>query len=234
MNKQKDAWNQAYKVESDVNGVTFPSEYVIRMFKGSYPKCDLSKLCGGFQSKSILDISCGGIGRDIIVFKQVGFEHIAATEITQDIVNEVKIQCNRMGIDVDARVGNNRQLPFHDGEFDFVLSWNVCYYFDHIMDFSSHVKEYARVLKPGGVLVFSIPKASCFIYKNCILQGNGLVKITSDPFNVRNGIILKRFDGEGDIEATFGTHFKDFTFGSINDDCFGLDYSWHIGYCIKK
>ena len=55
------------------------------MFKGVYPKCDLNTYSGGFKGKSILDISCGGIGRDLIVLKQVGFEHIAATDVISEL-----------------------------------------------------------------------------------------------------------------------------------------------------
>lgn len=181
-----------------------------------------------------MDISCGGSGRDLIVFDQVGFTNLAATEITDGICCEVRDNMKKMGISVDVKVGNNHCLPFESNKFDCLVSWNVCYYFDDVLDFNQHVKEYARVCKRGGVLVFSIPKPNCFIYKNAIDRGNGLVEITSDPFKIRNGILLRRFDNEEDIKNTFSECFENFTFGSIEDDCFGLDYSWFIGYCIKK
>lgn len=235
MLEQKKAWTEVYKNEYEKNGMTFPSEYVIRMFKGVYPKCNLKQLCGGsYSGKSILDISCGGDGRDLIVFDQVGFSKISATELTSEIVAQVKGCMDKFGINVDVRTGTNRNLPFEDENFDFLLSWNVCYYFDDVLDFDLHVKEYARVLKKGGVLVFSIPKRNCFIYKNGIEKSDGLIEITSDPWEIRNGILLKSFKNEEEIKKAFETFFTDFTFGSIEDDCFGLDYSWHIGYCIKK
>lgn len=234
MRDQKQDWVTAYADEKEKNGVTFPSEYVIRMFKGTYPKCNLKIYGGGYNGKSILDVSCGGAARDLIVLDQVGFSSIAATEIASEIVDEAKQNVEHLGIKADIRVGTNRNLPFATGEFDYLLSWNVCYYFDEVMDFEQHVNEYARVLKPGAVMVFSIPKPKCFIYKDGINRGNGLIEITNDPFGVRNGIILRCFKNENDIAETFGTHFEDFTFGSIEDDCFGLNYSWYIGYCRKK
>jgi len=233
MKNQIDDWTVAYKNEQDKKGMTFPSEYVIRIFKGSYPKCNLCTFGGGYEQKSILDISCGA-GRDLIIFDQVGFEKIAATEITKGIVDQCKENLHQLGIDADVRVGNNRNLPFDDGSFDYLLSWNVCYYFDDVKDFSAHVKEYARVCKSGGVLVFSIPKPQCFIYENGIDKGNGLVEITSDPFSIRNGVELKCFKNEKEIEMEFSPFFEDFCFGSIEDDCFGLNYSWFIGYCRRK
>lgn len=234
MRDQKMDWSIAYANEQDKNGVTFPSEYVIRMFKGIYPRCDLKNTGGGYSGKSILDISCGGVGRDLIVLDQVGFSNIAATEISENIVQQVRDNISRLGIKADVRVGTNRNLPFETASFDFLLSWNVCYYFDDVIDISAHAKEYARVCKPGGIMVFSIPKPQCFLYKDCIEKGDGLVEIASDPFKVRNGIVLYRFTDEKAIVSTFGDYFEDFTFGSIEDDCFGLDYSWFIGYCRRK
>lgn len=101
------------------------------------------------------------------------------------------------------------------------------------MDFKTHVEEYARVLKKDGILFFSIPCKDCFVYNNGI-EKDGFMTIVDDWFDLRNGSIQKVFQDEEDIRNTFGTHFKDFTFGRIDDDCFGLAYKWFIGYCRKK
>ena len=203
-NNEKKEWTNAY-AKSDM---PFPSEYVIRMFKGKYPNCDL-KLAGGYKGKRLLDISCG-IGRDLVLFNQLGFEELAATEITEDIVRQAEKEMNKLNIPATIRVGRNSDLPFEERYFDYVLSWNVCYYLDADPDFSKHVKEYARVMKKDGILVFSIPKPDCFIYKNGIKKENGLIEITNDPFGVRNGITLKCFSNEEEIVEEFGSCFKDF------------------------
>jgi len=46
------------------------------------------------------------------------------------------------------------KLSFADGQFDFVLSFDV---FEHIQDYRKAFRECRRVLKKGGVLFFSIP-----------------------------------------------------------------------------
>ena len=89
-------------------------------------------------------------------------------------------------------------------------------------------------MKKGGVLIFSIPKKTCFIYKNSEEAKPGYQIIRNDPFNLRNGEILRMFEGEKDIELSFSEYFKDFIFGSIHDDCFGFEYHWHIGTCIRR
>ena len=226
LKEQTELWSKLY---AENNTMAYPAEYVIRMFKGKFPRLSLRD--EGYEGKSILDIGCGD-GRHLCFFKNMGFGKIAGTEISQDIVDSLKKRTDVLG-GVDIRVGVNNNLGFEDESFDFLLSWNVCYYLDDEMDFASHVKEYARVLKKGGTLVFSIPCKDCFVYKNGI-EKDGFMTITDDYFKVRNGSIQKIFQDEADIEKTFGSHFKNFVFGKIDCDCFGLDYKWYIGYCEKK
>ena len=187
---------------------------------------------GGYKGKSICDIGCGD-GRHLSFFKALGFEQIAGTEISKEIVENISKRLTDMSVKADIRVGVNNNLGFESNRFDFLLSWNVCYYLNDQMDFQSHVKEYARVLKKDGILVFSIPCKDCFVYKNGV-EKEGFMTIVDDWFGVRNGSVQKIFQNEEDIMNEFGGHFTDFTFGSINDDCFGLAYKWFIGCCRKK
>lgn len=210
--------------------MAYPSEYVIRILKGSYPRLNLDKK--SFVGARICDASCGD-GRNIPLMKQCGFEAYA-TEISQDIVNKVSKNLADNGINAEVRVGKNDQLPFEDGYFDYVLSWNACYYMGQNRDFGLHVQELARILKSGGTLILSIPKKTCFIYKTSERIGDEFAVIRNDPFGVRNGEVLRIFEDENEIANTFSTHFKDFVFGSIHDDCFGFEYHWHIAVCKRR
>jgi SAM-dependent methyltransferase len=51
---------------------------------------------------------------------------------------------------IDARVGDVRELPFADGEFDVAVAAWMLY---HVPDLDRGLAELARVLKPGGRLV---------------------------------------------------------------------------------
>lgn len=228
LQEQTQNWTKEYLEE---NEMFYPAEYVVRMFKGNYPRMNLKKEAGGYTGKSICDIGFGD-GRHLALFKSLGFDRIAGTEISQDVVDKVRKNLEHI-TSLDLRVGINNDLGFEDEAFDFLLSWNVCYYLDDKMDFNTHVAEYARVLKKDGILVFSIPCKDCFVYNNGI-EKDGFMTIVDDWFGLRNGSIQKIFQDEEDILNTFGSHFKDFTFGRINDDCFGLAYKWFIGYCRKK
>ena len=91
-----------------------------------------------------------------------------------------------------------------------------------------------RILKSEGTLVLSIPKKSCFIYKNAQINEKGYCVIKNDPFKGRNGAVLRIFEDENEIKQSFEKYFKNFKFASVHDDCFGFDYHWHIIVCEKK
>jgi len=104
----------------------------------------------------------------------------------------------------------------------------------NLKDFNEYVKEYARVLKKRGYLVLSIPKKTCFIYHDCERIEVDRAIIRNDPFNIRNGEILRIFENEAEIEKVFSVYFDNFIFASVHDDCFGYDYHWHLVVCQKK
>ncbi|MBU0549667.1 MAG: hypothetical protein KJ838_05070, partial [Candidatus Omnitrophica bacterium] len=52
---------------------------------------------------------------------------------------------------------------------------------------------------PRGHLILSIPKKTCFIYQNSEIVEPGYRIIKNDPFNVRNGEVLRIFENEEEI-----------------------------------
>jgi SAM-dependent methyltransferase len=227
MTNEKQEWTKAYLTQS---GMAFPSEYVIRIFKGSYPRLNFDK--SSFKNKRICDVGCGD-GRNMLLLKQCGFD-VYGVEITKKIVDKVISNLNNVNINADVRVGTNDNIPFDDEYFDFLLSWNACYYMGNNIDFANHVKEFSRVLKKGGYLILSIPKKTNFIYKNSKKLKDGYRIIVNDPFKIRNGVVLRMFENEEEIKKAFSKYFENFIFGSIHDDCFGLNYHWHLVVCQKK
>lgn len=223
----KKSWTKAF-IESEM---AYPAEYVIRIFKGKYPRLHLSE--NSFEGKKICDVGCGD-GRNLVLLKQCGFD-VYGVEITEDIVDKVKSNLHSVGVDGSGiKVGANDNIPFGDKEFDYLLSWNACYYMGESRDFSSYVREFARVLKEEGHLILSIPKTSCFIYHGSEDLGNGYFMIKNDPFNIRNGEVLKGFKSEQEIIEAFSEYFENFVYGSVQDDCFGFDYHWHLVVCKRK
>jgi len=53
-----------------------------------------------------------------------------------------------------AVAGDLARLPFHDGEFDLIAAFDVI---EHVDDDRGVFHEISRVLKGGGILIFSVP-----------------------------------------------------------------------------
>ncbi|MGD0534560.1 MAG: class I SAM-dependent methyltransferase [Methanoregula sp.] len=223
----KEAWT---KDILNMPTLAYPAEYVIRIFKGAYPRLNLDK---NFRGRKICDIGCGD-GRHIPFLHTCGFDAYGI-ELTEEIVDRVKenLRPARLPI-LDVRVGSNDRIPFGDVFFDYLLAWNTCYYLGEHADFAGYVKEYARILKKNGYLILSIPKKTCFIYHGSERIAGGRAIIRNDPFNIRNGEILRIFDDEEEIEEAFSGFFDRFVFASVHDDCFGYDYHWHLVVCQKR
>lgn len=223
----KKEWTDAFLKQKEMS---YPSEYVIRIFKGSYPRLNFDKT--SFKNKKICDLGCGD-GNNLVLLHQCGFD-IYGMEITEEIVNRVKYNLIKKNINSEIKIGTNDKIPFDDNFFDFLLSWNSCYYMGNQRNFNVYVREFSRVLKKDGYLVLSIPKKTCFIYHGSEKIQDGYQRIKNDPFNVRNGEVLRMFEDEQEIEDVFSKYFKNFIFASVHDDCFGFDYHWHLVVCQKK
>lgn len=223
----KKEWEKLFTGKADL---AFPSEYVIRIFKGRYPRLDLDKT--KFKGRKICDIGCGD-GRNLVLLHQCGFD-THGIEITEEIASQASANLREREIESTIKVGTNAAIPFPDGHFDYLLSWNSCYYMGENTDFDVHIKEFSRILRSGGYLILSIPKKTCFIYKKSENLREGYAQIRDDYFGVRNGETLRIFEDEKEIEMIFSDEFTNFSHGSIQDDCFGLEYHWHLVVCQKK
>ena len=223
----KQSWNQLYAEGSEM---AWPAEGVIRIFKGRFPDLTMPKPQVGAR---VLDVGCGD-GRHLPLFQSIGLE-AAGAEISDDIVAHLKARMKRVGASADLRTGHAGSLPWQDATFDYLLSWNSCYYMSLTgRNFPRHVEEMARVLKPGGWIVCSIPKKGCFIFNGSeadTVEGYRIVR--ADYFGLRNGELMRCMDGRSDVEQAFSEHFKAFCHADIDMDWFGLAYRWHV-FCAER
>jgi SAM-dependent methyltransferase len=195
----------------------YPSEFVIRAFLGNYPghHFDRNTLAG----KRVLDLGFGD-GRNLPLLADLGME-VHGVEVTQAICNLITQRMAQAGVRVDARVGRNCELPYADAYFDFMLASSACYYMDPGRTYDDNICEIARVLKPGGWFVHSLPMPTTFIMDGAKDLGDGHMEIARDPYGVRVGAILKKFDSEAEIERYLTPHFSDIRIGSCRDDYWG-------------
>lgn len=78
-------------------------------------------------------------------------ERLTATDIAPGMLEAFDANAERLGLEVDAVCTDAEDLPFSDASFDLVLGHAVLH---HVPDLERAAAEFARVLRPGGAVVF--------------------------------------------------------------------------------
>lgn len=123
---------------------TWHFPYAYSTFRKHIPR-NSNVLEVGFGSGRILtrlakDLNCRCVGVDIP-------DHAFPT---------IAFFCKQEGVHVEAIKGDGFALPFKDDSFDVVYSEGVIEHFPIERSFEM-VKEHARVCKPGGIVIVSVP-----------------------------------------------------------------------------
>jgi SAM-dependent methyltransferase len=207
----------------------YPVEFVVRAFLGNYPR--LKNDAGSYRGQRVLDLGFGD-GRNMPLLHNLGMS-VAGVEISDEICQLTKARMDRLAIEVDLRVGRNSEIPFATGDFDTALACHACYYVDPGTTFADNLSEIARVLKPGGRFVFSAPMANSYIMSGAEDIGDGHMRIARDPYGIRSGSILKKFDSEADIGAALSPTFDNIAVGSCQNDFWGIEERVWAVVCRK-
>ena len=206
----------------------YPVEFVVRAFLGRYPRLD--RTVASYAGLKVLDLGFGD-GRNMPLLSNLGME-VHGVEISESICAQAVARLRRLGVDLDARVGKNNAIPYPDQYFDQVLACHACYYVERGTSFADNVKEIARVAKPGAGFVFSLPVGTSYIMRGARDTGNGLMEIQNDPYGVRNGYMLQKFDTEAEIALALAPEFGDLRIGACKNDFWGIEE--HVWVVVGK
>lgn len=100
----------------------------------------------------IADIGCG-TGASTLLLAQHLQAEITAVDFLPEFIDELAVRAEQRGYShsITPRVGSMDELPFSDGEFDVIWSEGAIYN----IGFERGAREWARFLRPRGVLVAS-------------------------------------------------------------------------------
>jgi ubiquinone/menaquinone biosynthesis C-methylase UbiE len=211
------------------NSKVYPTEFVVRTFLADYPQLNLKKPVPG---NTVLDVGFGD-GRNTAFLCECDLT-VSGIEITQGIVDQTHARLSKLGHTADLRVGRNSSIPFKDETFDYILACHCCYYCDEGQTLLDNLEEYSRVLKKDGYLIASVANKSSYIFDDAKELPDGSMLIKNDPYNNRNGYRLQAFVATRDIEQYFSPLFKSFSFGSADNNYYGISERVFWVVCQRK
>jgi ubiquinone/menaquinone biosynthesis C-methylase UbiE len=93
-----------------------------------------------------------GTGYFSLNLVQMGaIDRLVATDISPGMLSTLSVTAERLGIAAETQVTEAEVLPFEDESFDLVFGHAVLH---HIPDLNRALREFRRVLRPGGAVAF--------------------------------------------------------------------------------
>jgi ubiquinone/menaquinone biosynthesis C-methylase UbiE len=194
-------------------GLMWPNETLVRFFKGSY----MPGFRESYAGKSVLEVGFG-TGNNLMFCGTLGME-LFGVEVHEDICQQIGKKIKEMGYDADLRVGRNSEIPFPDDSFDYIVSWDVIHYEGCEERIIKAVKEYSRVLKPGGRVFLSTVAPDHTILRKSKTLGNHQYEIGRED-DFRKGEIFFYFDSPNYLDFYFSGHFSEIKVGRVTLDYF--------------
>ena len=133
-------FNQDLRVTRKLKGWVLESGFLQPYLEANFPK-----------SSKIVDIGCGP-GHWLLTLHEMGYRDIHGVDLDNFIVfPEIK----KLNTFHKADMSFDK-LPFADASVDLIISMQV---FEHLENPFHFERECCRILKPGGMLIFSYPYA---------------------------------------------------------------------------
>lgn len=104
----------------------------------------------------MLDIGCGA-GTQVRLWAACGHKAFGV-DVNAPLIEVGRSRAKAEGLDVRLDVGTATHLPFADACMDVCLMPELL---EHVVDWSTCLREAVRVLKPGGLLYVSTSNALC-------------------------------------------------------------------------
>ncbi len=100
------------------------------------------------RNATVLDVGCG-TGHHLLYLARLGYARARGIDLAPQAI----AFCHRLGL-TNVQTADATRLPFPDAAVDAVLACDVV---EHLADDRRALRELARVLKPGGVAIITVP-----------------------------------------------------------------------------
>ena len=108
------------------------------------------------RALNVADIGCGA-GTQSMVWADLG-HNIHGLDINQPLLELARQRARAQGHEIDFRLGSATNIPWANGSMDVCV---VLELLEHVPDWENSLKEFARILSPGGILLITTTNKLC-------------------------------------------------------------------------
>ena len=177
----------------------------------------------------ILDASCG-TGDTTIELKKKGVK-VIGINISKEEIMLAREKADKGGAKIDFVIGDLTNAPFKDKTFDQIISLDTL---EHIKDDDIVFREFARMLKPSGKLILSVPygatnSAELFREQRILRKLIPRMLYSNASFNGKPWLQST----EEDAMKEMG-HFRNYSVGKLKKKTTSFFEITHYEYALKK
>ena len=104
----------------------------------------------------VADIGCNA-GTQSLLWAELG-HRVHGLDINQPLLELARQRANDAGCSIEFRIGSAVALPWKDESMDICLAIELL---EHVQDWQACVREFTRILRPGGVLFMTTSSRLC-------------------------------------------------------------------------
>jgi len=179
LNSQQEHWERTYVENVDMFGK-----------EPSYPALKAAETLGKGNAKKILELGSGQ-GRDTLFFARHGFQ-VYALDYSEEGLDAIQKKTDTLGLSssvITIRHDVRQRLPFDDNFFDGCYSHMLYCMALTTLELEFLSEEVRRVLKPGGVNIYTVRHIKDPHYRMGIDRGD-------DMWEIGGGFIVHFFSRE--------------------------------------
>ena len=167
LNAQQEHWEETFAEKTDMFGASpsEPAKAAVELFKTE-------------GAKTVLELGCGQ-GRDTLVFARSGFR-VYALDYSEVAIRTIREKAEEAGISdliQPFRHDIRNPLPFEDGSLDACFSHMLFCMALTVEDLDFLAGEIRRVLKPGGLNVYTVRHTGDPHYQKGIHRGEDMYEV---------------------------------------------------------